>query len=507
MSRLIRRVLIGVRRYPVRASVLVALVLMLPGLRQGEFAVDTGWYGAVALQSWRAAWHGEPGALWSLWGQGGEPSVRVGGLYYFNKPPMAFWLNGLPMLVLGPTLLAARVGSVVAALVSVAIVAALGRKLGGRSAGLACGLVLALTYEFTHFSHAFSLDMWLAAFVTGFFAIALVKARRAGEGCRWWWVWGGVLLGLALLTKPLVALAAPVILAVGLVAARWRVPVGGLIGAAVVAVLVALPWHLSMVSLHGDAFTDQYFGREVLDRAAGSKSADTPRVWFYGMNLLRQYWPWLAVLVLAAFDAVRPGGWAARRGGARIGAEPPILGTGDHATRRATVVALVWVVLWLCVLSAFPDRRARYALVVYPPAAVACGLWIARGVAWKRPGLVRRGAAVVAAGAVVVGGVLCVVPMRVHKGEPEQWTKFFEWYEREGRPMLYDGGMEGSRGARLYLRVGVWPRPMLDHAGRPIAGVEPGPGSLVMYHRRDLLPPGPREKVEFSEGDLVVTRR
>ncbi len=486
MPRLLRRVLIGVRRYPVRSSVLVALALMLPGLCQGDFAVDTGWYGAVALQSWRVAWHGDPSVLWSLWGQGGSPDA--GGLLYFNKPPLAFWLNGLPMLVLGPTLLAARVGSVVAALVCVAITAGLGRRLAGRDAGLACGLVLALTYEFTRFAHAFSLDLWLAAFVTGFLALALARVRRP-ESTRWWWLWGGVLLGLGLMTKPFVALAAPVMLAAGLLAARRRVPWLGLVGAAVVALLVALPWHLSMASLHGAAFTDQYFGREVLDRAAGSKAADTPPVWFYALNLAKNYWPWLGVLMLAGVAAVRP--WP---------------GVKDES-RRAVVVALVWIVLWLVVLSAFPDRRARYAMVVYPAGALACGLFLTRGAA---PGL-RRGARqfapVIGLGAIAVGGLLSVLPITVHKGEPEQWSKFFAWYEAAGRPGIYDGGMEGSRGARLYLRVEKWPRPMLDHAGKPIAGIDPPPGSLVMYHKRDLLQPTAGETVVFEAGDLVVTQR
>ena len=43
----------------------------------------------------------------------------------------------------------------------------------------------------------------------------------------------------------------------------------GLLAAAVVAVLLAAPWHVSMYVLHGDAFTGAYFGREIMARAAG----------------------------------------------------------------------------------------------------------------------------------------------------------------------------------------------------------------------------------------------
>jgi 4-amino-4-deoxy-L-arabinose transferase-like glycosyltransferase len=512
MSSLLRRVLIGVRRYPVCASVLVALAVALPGLGQGEFSVDTGWYGAIALQSWRAALAGDPGALWSLWGQGGDPGA--GGLSYFNKPPLGFWLNGAPLAALGPGLIAARLGSLAAAALCVGIVAHLGRAVAGRGAGLACGLVLALTYEFVRHAHAFSLDLWLAACVTGFLAVVLPGTLGSKPSGRGWsrWVVGGVLLGLGLMTKPLVALAAPLILALGLLGARRRVPVGKLAASVAAALAVALPWHLSMVQIHGRSFSDQYLGREVLERAAGSKAADTPPAWFYLAHLAQAYWPWLIVLVLAGVAAVR--GWAPaalrRVSGQGSGAAPARGSPGAPERTRAwsaAVVALVWTALWLAVLSVFPDRRPRYALVIYPPAALACGLFLVCGAGARVRRLTGRVAPAACVAAIAAGCVLGVVPVRVHRGEPEQWAKFFEWFEKNGRPVLYDGGMEGSRGARLYLREGVWPRPMLDQAGRPIAGAEPGPGSLVMYHRRDLMGPGPGEKVEFSEGDLVVTRR
>jgi 4-amino-4-deoxy-L-arabinose transferase-like glycosyltransferase len=490
MASPLRRLLIGVRRHPVRSSVLAALAVMLPGLAQGDFSVDTGWYAAVALQSWRAAVGGDVSALWSLWGQGGDPGA--GGLAYFNKPPLAFWLNGLPLLALGPSVLAARLGSVAAALLCVGVVASAARRVGGRDAALVSGLVLALTYEpFARFSHAFSLDLWLAAFVTGFFALAVTRTDRLQPSARWW-LGAGVLLGLALMTKPFVALAAPIILAVGLLAARTRPPVGGLLLATVIALGVAAPWHWSMVHIHAGAFTDQYFGREVLDRASGAKTVDTPPAWFYLWELARGYWPWLAAFVLAGAACVR------RWGDAQ--AERP-------RSWSVAVVGLVWVVLWLVLLSAFPDRRARYAAVAFPVAAIVCGMYLTSGAPAGVRRAARRMAPVVAVVAIALGTALSVAPIRVHRREPEQWTRFFAWYEAAGRPALYDGGMEGSRGARLYLRTGRWPRPMLDHAGRPIPGVTPQAGSLVMYHRLDLLQPGPGEKVEFAEGDLVVTRR
>jgi 4-amino-4-deoxy-L-arabinose transferase-like glycosyltransferase len=79
----------------------------------------------------------------------------------------------------------------------------------------------------------------------------------------------GVPLGLALMTKPLmgflvVPLAAGWLVWIGQARWAWK-----LIGAAVVAVLVAAPWHVSMIALHGREFLAQYFGAEIAERAAG----------------------------------------------------------------------------------------------------------------------------------------------------------------------------------------------------------------------------------------------
>ena len=104
----------------------VALVLCLPGLRQGALATDTAWYTAIAWQAWSDALDGKWWALWTLRG--------VADQHYFNKPPLAFWLNGLPLIATGPTVAGARLGSVLACVLCVLATARLGRLLAGRAA-------------------------------------------------------------------------------------------------------------------------------------------------------------------------------------------------------------------------------------------------------------------------------------------------------------------------------------------------------------------------------------
>src|SRR6185369_2680788 len=106
----------------------------------------------------------------------------------------------------------------------------------------------------------------------------------------------GIPIGLALLCKPLVGFVFfPIAAVVLIVLARPRL-ILALVPSALIAAAIAAPWHISMYSLHGHEFVRQYFGAEIADRAtgalqAGHKSPIPP--WFYVLQILRGYWPWL----------------------------------------------------------------------------------------------------------------------------------------------------------------------------------------------------------------------
>src|SRR5207237_4197962 len=62
-----------------------------------------------------------------------------------DKPPLAFYINGLSVAVLGSSEFALRWPTFMASIVSVALVYAIGRRLFGAPAGLAASWVMALS--------------------------------------------------------------------------------------------------------------------------------------------------------------------------------------------------------------------------------------------------------------------------------------------------------------------------------------------------------------------------
>jgi 4-amino-4-deoxy-L-arabinose transferase-like glycosyltransferase len=251
--------------------------------------------------------------------------------------------------------------------------------------------------------------------------------------------------------------------------------------------LVAAPWHLAMHAIHGEVFVAQYFGAEIADRASGGSVVNeggVGRWWFYIEKIFAGYWPWLIAVVCCIGAKVR---------GRRIGGDPRLL-----------ICAAIWTVAWLALLSVFPDRRDRYALVLYPALAIPVGAWLAYR---SRPAIRSLMKGVEKHGIwfmTLTACIFAVLPVRLQRPPDPQWTELFAYLESQGNPGIWQGAMIGHRGSRIYLETGQWPVTTINHIGELIAS--PPGGSLIIYHDHDGQKPGPGEDIVFRAGMLTLTR-
>ncbi|MGQ0627597.1 MAG: ArnT family glycosyltransferase [Phycisphaerales bacterium] len=470
--------------------VVVLLGLSIPKLWQGDFNVDTGHYSAIALQAWRSALDGQVDRLWALCGMGGDPAD--GGTFYFNKPPAAFWIHGLALAVAGPSVLVARLPSVLAAVLALGFTMLAVRAVGGRRLAILTGLILALTPEFVRYDRAFSLDLHQLAGLMACVAGVLTAERARGTGRVLRLVGGGVGLGFALLVKPLVALVALPLLLVWMLAPGRIRAAAGLAIVAAAALVIALPWHASMYLQHGAAFTDQYFGRQIIDRARGlldmNDGAASP--WYYARVVLTSWWPWLATFVLGA--------WAF------LQARP--FRTSQAA--RVVFLPLLWTIGWVVLMSCFADKRPRYLLLVQPMVAWVSAWWLLehapRAIAALRRPVLRFAGPVVVVGAMVVSAL----PVNVHTREPAHWRAALEFLRSADPKRTWAAGLSPMGASRVYLAHGYWPRPTRDYRPQAIPTARPAIGDMLIYERRAGLwttDPGPGERIIFAEGDITIT--
>lgn len=347
--------------WPVLLVALLVAAAML-GLRAGTGSLvpsDDAIYAQVARE---------------ILADGRFPDLTWQGVPFFEKGPLLFWALAGSQAALGPTMLAVRLPGVLAGLALLAGLYAVARRLGlGRNAALtALGALLATSLFYFNARRPMTDVPGAALGLAGFWALAFpgrsVGATRARA------VLGGGMLGLAALCK-LVA-PVPFVLALGMLQASraFRRP-GALALGLGVALVVAAPWHVAMGILHGQAFTDVYFGYHLLERASrvlvGEGAGATYAAWVFSHE-----WP----LIVPWIAGAAVGGLAVLR------------------RRPDGLVVLALLAGALLPLAGAATGLPHYLVPVAPAAALAVGLLVERvGVRWPAAASIVAGAWVAAA--------------------------------------------------------------------------------------------------------------
>ena len=156
---------------------------------------------AFPLRNWDEAWYAEIIKNMAS-GQFSLLAPYWNGQYYFDKPPLYFWLT-LPIVRLfGPGEWQMRVASVSASVLATLLVYLIGKRLFDKTTGLISSVVfLTLGQVVIRFAHG-NLDALLVCFILLTFYLFLLSEKRP-----FFLVLSGISLGFVILTKgPLLAL-------------------------------------------------------------------------------------------------------------------------------------------------------------------------------------------------------------------------------------------------------------------------------------------------------------
>jgi 4-amino-4-deoxy-L-arabinose transferase-like glycosyltransferase len=347
-----------------------------------------------------------------------------------DKPILAYWWMALPMRLLGPSALAARLGSAAAMAIAALLTFAAGRRLLPAGAGTWAMAVLAATPLAVVEGQAATADALLLAAVTG--ALACFAAALTGDGRRLWpWLGLGLALGLAQLAKGPVGLAVPglgIATTLAILGRRaWQeeetaagsreaevVPVGRYAMRAALAALLGVAifcaWGVPANLATGGELARVGIGKHVVGRALGAMEGHGGGAWhgwrgwvsglpFYLAVAWLGFAPWVLWLPAAASATL----------GGRLGGE------------RGRALLIGWVVPTFALMTLVATRLPHYVLPAWPALALAVGgtleaerrgelaprdlRWLRRG-AWLLGPLVGLALAAVAALAVlaVFGG-------------------------------------------------------------------------------------------------------
>jgi hypothetical protein len=272
------------------------------------------------------------------------------------KPPLLYWAEAASLKAFGISRAALRLPAALAAAGVCVLVFLWGED---RARGLTAALLVFASHQFFVLARLGLTDALLLLWTTG----ALFALHREPKLERTW-VWFGACSGLAILTKSVAGLLAPLALILYWLATR-RPAFAALAKAAAVTLAVALPWHIYQYAAHPQWFWAEYVQTELLGYGTGAppQTSEENHAWFY-VKRLALVDPILALLAVA-------GGWFAWR-------------------ERRQGVAAAWVAAQAIAVLAFSYRSAAYLLPFVPPLAL---LAAARG---GRESLTIAGAALAA---------------------------------------------------------------------------------------------------------------
>ena len=240
-------------------SFIVALLLLSPRIFLGPLRHwDEAWYAQVSREmldsdDWLTPrWNGEP---------------------WFHKPPLAYWGTMASFSVFGISEPSARLFSSLCGSLTVGLIAAFLAHRFSIAVGLLGALALGMIPEFCRYAARGQLDGPLTLFVS----LHLLCFWLARTNPRWHWM-AGIAFGFAILTKGAAAgLALVVIGAFSLATQEFAwLKQRSFWGGMIVALAIALPWHVQQLVTHGDKFLADYGARHFTQFFNPIPGEDTP---------------------------------------------------------------------------------------------------------------------------------------------------------------------------------------------------------------------------------------
>jgi 4-amino-4-deoxy-L-arabinose transferase-like glycosyltransferase len=322
----------------------------------------------------------------------------LGGIPWFEKPPLLYWMMMLSFRFLGVTEYAARLGPALCGLTTAFFVYWAARAIEdpsntptetdsgnverGATARWSTLIWLSSLGTFS-FSRAASFDIVLTMTVTGAFAFFLryllrinidesISSKGSPRRRKTALLAGFCLFaGLSILAKGLIGF----VIVFGVVALYYLVRlerprrslVISLIWGVPLSLVVAGIWFFPMIAKHGWTFIDQFIIQHHFARFISNKYHHPGPIYFYLPVVISFALPWTVVFGAAIISVRR---WAWR---------------GQSARDRLRVFALVWLILPITFFSFSGSKLIAYILPVLPAIAllvgerIACALSVGRG--------------------------------------------------------------------------------------------------------------------------------
>lgn len=274
-------------------------------------------------------------------------SPKIYGYYWFDKPPMYYWMVAGSYKIFGINDFAARFPSAMLGVAFIFAIYYFANKFFNEKVALYSSLILLTSVEFFYLSKAAVTDITLTLFLS----IALFLFMRK----KYYWFY--IFAGLATLTKGPIGIVFPAfIIFIYLLITRnfnelknMKIPVGVILFS-----IVALPWYIYMYLTHGNIFIETFLGFHNITRFTSPEHPSGVLWYYYIPVLLIGFFPWSTVMVQAVYKSI----------------------TQYKDKFNELLFLNIWVFFILIFFSISQTKLVSYILPLFPPLAIITGWFL-----------------------------------------------------------------------------------------------------------------------------------
>ncbi len=274
-------------------------------------------------------------------------SPRIYGDFWYDKPPMYYWLVAASAKAFGMGEFAARFPSALLAVGGVLLLYSSISRLFNVRVAVFSALILATSLEYFYLGKAAVTDMTLN-FCLMASLLAFIEKR---------YLLFYLFSALAVLAKGPIGLFFPAAIAFLylLMMNRWgELRRMSIIPGCILFFVVAAPWYLLMTYFHGSAFIDTFLGFHNVTRFTSPEHA-SGAVWYYFIPvLLVGFFPWTPILFQSIWTAL----------------------TCNRKERPLLLFFLLWAAVVFLFFSVSATKLVSYILPMFPPLAVVAGWYL-----------------------------------------------------------------------------------------------------------------------------------
>lgn len=285
---------------------------------------------------------------------------HLNGLKYFEKPPLVYWLESLPLKMGFTSEFSLRFPIALFALLGCLAVYSYTSSIYSRSSGYLSAIVLGTSVLYFSLARLIILDLVLTVFLSfGLFSF-IRGIKSIGTERRVQLALASMALGCAVLTKGLIGLVLPLgIIGLWVISLnKWKdlrplyLPTNLLIFCA-----IALPWHI-LVALKNPEFFDFYFIREHFERYFTVIHRRMQPFWFFMPITVIGFLPWTLFLPRAFKNFIS-------------------FKFKDWKIYDLESFLLIWIGFIFVFFSLSSSKLIPYILPIFPPLAIIVGRFLA----------------------------------------------------------------------------------------------------------------------------------